>query len=166
MFRGTIWTASRQQTGGPTWQGKRYTIYVFDEALVLAPVDSLALTRGLASQIPVAGTLIGWMSDAAKEDRKAELEHVIEELPSEITVEELGQRIENAHAVPTAKIAGILLTRSFWADKPYMEVRFVSRDVDRYAYDVLKNRTQWLVSDLESAKALLNPVFGDRLTDK
>src|SRR4051812_16486183 len=143
MFRGTIWTASRKQTGGPTWQGRRYTIYVFDEALVLAPVDPFALTRWWAAQIPVAGTLIGWTSDAAAEDRKAELEHEIDELPPETTVEELGQRIEHAHAVPTAEIAQILLTNSILANKPYMEVRFVSRHVDRYARDVLKNRRQW-----------------------
>jgi hypothetical protein len=166
MFRGTISTVSLQRTGVPTVPGVGYRIYVFDEALVIAPLDSFARTRWVGGQIPVAGLFIGWISNAFAKDRKAELEHEIEELPSDITVEQLGERIEHTHAVPTAEIARLLVKPRFLAGKHYLRVRFMSRDVDRYAYRKLTRQRQTVVSDPESAKALLREVFGDRITHK
>jgi hypothetical protein len=166
MFRGTISTASVQRTLTPTVPGVRYTIYLFDEALVIAPVDSFARTRWIAGQIPTAGSLIGQVSDASAKGRKAEVEHEIEELPSDVTVEQLGERIKDAHPVPTADVASLLVTRRLLLRTPYLRVRFTSRDVDRYARRRLTGQRQKLVSDPESAEALLREVFGDRITHK
>lgn len=163
MFQGTISTVSLQRTLRPTVPGVRYTIYVFDEALAIAPLDPFARTRWMAEQIPVAGALIGWISDAFAKDSEAEVEHKIEELPPDITVEELGQRTEHAHAVPMAQIAQLLITPRFWLGKPYLRARFVSRDVDHYAYKRLWRQRQTVVSDPEAAKALLEAALGDRI---
>jgi hypothetical protein len=162
MYRGSIFTESK----GGTAVSFGYTIHVFDEALVIAPLDSFVRTRFMAGQIPVAGIFIGWISSAFAKKRKAEVEHQIEELPPDTTVEQLGERIEHSHAVPTDDIALVLVRTRFFVDKPYLRIRFASRDVDRYAYKRLTRQRQTVESDPESAQALLSDVFGDRITHK
>jgi hypothetical protein len=174
MFRGTISTASGKRMGGPSALAVKHTIYVFDDALVIAPLEHFTGTRfwiGHAlGEIPVVGPFIHLAFHRAnrifEKKREAEAEQKIEELPSDITVEQLGERIEHAHAVPTAEIARLLVTDRFWVGQRYMRVRFMSRDADRYAHKWLSRRSQRIESDPESAKALLREVFGDRVAYK
>ena len=179
MFRGTISTASLQRHEGVmTVPGVKYTIYVFDEALVIAPVESSGRSRWFVLEmlkgLPVAGLLLAgimeflvWIMERVTKRREEELKHEIEELPPDITVEQLEKRIENAHTVPTAEVSRLLVTPRVWGlGKLYLRFQFRSRDVDRYAYKRLNRQRQTVVSDPESAKAILNEVFGDRITGK
>src|SRR4051794_23293048 len=127
MFRGVISSRARARFFPQIVLRIDYTLFVFDEALVIAPAGAFERLRMVAGQLPgIVGPVLDRISSSAAKKEAATLEHEVEELPPDITVEQLVERVDHARAVPTADIASLVL-KSKLIGGAYLVVRFASR---------------------------------------
>ena len=151
-----------------------YTLFVFDDALVMAPLSSVGRLVGLASYGGHhVGQAVNVVASRVEKKQRGKLEETVGELPPDTTPEELVQQVKNAHSVPSDAVKSVSLkTASF--PMPFGQFRgaFVNfkfaskKDVDRYVYRRLKWQNQFLVGDMNASVELLTGLFGDKVRDK
>lgn len=159
MFRGMI------STTADNTRRLDYTIVVFDEALVIAPARKFERLRFVAAQAGPAGFVFDMVGRVVAKGEEAKLEHDVEELPPDITVEQFVDRFDDAHSVPAADIAALRVTSPWTTRRALLRVDFTTRDVDRWARKRLHREGQ-LLSDPVHDGNLLTQVFGDKVIDK
>jgi hypothetical protein len=170
MFQGTIDLRSKATYTGFT-APQNYTMFVFDDTLVLAPLGSHGKLLGIAG---AAGKGIGTAVNVvgkrlAKKQRSAQ-EEKLGGLPDDITVEQVIEQIGDAHDVSVAAIESLELTTAAYppgqARGANLHFKFASKDVDPFVYKHLQKERQFITSDPTEGVELLTGVLKDKVNDK
>ncbi len=172
MLLGTIALQSAARMTGMTVPAD-YTMFVFDDALALAPlgkttgalkIASLAKnTHGVAQVAKFAGKRV-------EKKQRTKQQEAIDAFPPELTAEQLTEHLDDAHHVTIADIQSMKATTGAplagHMRAVLLQFSFTSKDeVDPYMYKRLNRQRQCVSGDAGPAIDLLVGVLGDKVVD-
>ena len=170
MLRGTIATKSKLGNRGFTIP-QTYTLFVFDDALVMAPLGPGGRLWWMAGY--AGGHAVDIVANQVEKRQRSKVEATAGELPPDITPEQLIEQVRNAHSVPAEAVSSVTLKTVFFPlplsqfRGTFVNFKFASKkDVDPYVYRRLRWQEQFLSGDTHTSVELLTGLLGDKVRDK
>jgi len=170
MFRGTISIRSKARTTGFTVP-QNYTLFVFDEALAIAPLGSHGKLLGLAGAAGHhVGQVVNVVGKRIEKKQRAAQEQMIGEFPADLTVQQVIDHVDDAHSVSIGEIESLEVATAAYPPGQMrganLHFTFASRDVDPFIRKRLYKEKQYVSSDPGPAVELLIDVLKDKVRDK